>query len=145
MKKLFSLSGLVFLLIAMFTGGCEKPLDEQLLGKWEVTFQKYEAFNVDVLVSEEIDTMEANEMVIEILSGGTGSTSNFGVPDSEFTWTLNGSMLTVTLTSGAKADNIMEFEASVKKDKLTLVSTVEAPAAKQTITKMVMTITAKRQ
>jgi hypothetical protein len=143
MKKLFSLTGFVVIIIALITSSCEKPLDEQIIGKWEVTFQKYQAFNVDVLVSEEIDTMETNEMVIEITEGGTGKTWGFDVLDSEFTWVLEGSMCTVT-TAG-DIPQVMEFDTTIKKDKLTLVWTIENNQLKgETITKTVMIVIAKR-
>jgi hypothetical protein len=143
MKKLTSLAGLVFILIALIAVSCEKPLDEKLLGKWEVTIQKTQAFNADVLVDQEIDTLEANEMVIEILEDGTGKTYFFGDVDSEFSWTLDGNMLTITIT-GKQDYNIMEFEVNLHKDTLTLVWTVDQPPAKIGITKIVTTIIAKR-
>jgi len=118
MKKLISLTGLVFIIIVLITGGCEKPLDEQIIGKWEAKYHKYQAYDVDVFVSEEVDTLDAEELVIEIFEDGTGKTSIMGEPDTEFTWILDGSTITVTITNAK--DGIMEWDVAIDKDKMTL-------------------------
>jgi hypothetical protein len=142
MKRLFSLAGLTFIFLALITGGCEKPLDEAIIGKWEVQFQKIQGFSGETMVVEEIDTMETNEMVIEIIDDGTGKTWKFDELDSEFTWVLEGTMTTVTVAGDTP--QVMEFETTIKKKTLTLVWTVTQTKSKAEIDKMKMIIIAHR-
>ena len=122
MKKLFSLISVMIVLISFSTVSCKKDLDKQLIGKWEMASCLYQYYNSDVYVSEETDVYEANETVIEILDNGTGKSYYFGDIEGEFTWSLDGSTLTVTPT-GIKQISVMEFEVSVDGDVLTMVQT----------------------
>lgn len=143
MKKLIFLTSFVFFIIAMITGGCEKQLEEQIIGKWEVKFHNYQAYNVDVFVSEETDALDATEMVIEINEDGTGRTTSFGDLDSEFTWTLSGNTVTITITNAK--DGIMEWDVSIDKDEMTLShSTPYTPGKGEPITRIVEVIIANR-
>jgi hypothetical protein len=123
-------------------GGCEKPLDEAIIGKWEVEFQKTQAFIGETMMAQEIDTMEANERVIEILEDGTGNTYTYGNLEDTFTWVLDGTMTTVTITGDTP--EIMEFETSIKKNTLTLEMTILEIGTKADYDKYKMIIIAHR-
>jgi hypothetical protein len=145
MKKLISFTGFIFFIIALITVGCEKPLDKPIIGKWEAKFHKYQGYNVDVFVMEEVDTLEADELVIEIFEGGTGKTWAYGETESEFDWTMEGDTVTVSITS-AKI-GIMKWGVTIEKDKMTLShSTPYSPGTNKsvTITRIVETMITKR-
>lgn len=94
------------------------------------------------MVDEDIDTMETNEMVIEIIEGGTGNTYSYDDLEDEFTWVMDGNMITVTVAEDPP--EVMEFEATIKKKTLTLVWTVTPGKSKAEIDKMKMIIIAHR-
>lgn len=142
MKRLFFSTGLTIILLALITGGCEKPIDEAILGKWEVEFQTTQYWSGETMVDEDIDTMETNEMVIEIIEGGTGNTYSYDDLEDEFTWVMDGNMITVTVAEDPP--EVMEFEATIKKKTLTLVWTVTPGKSKAEIDKMKMIIIAHR-
>ncbi len=78
---------------------CEKevPLDEAIIGKWEVTSYKYVIYENNVKKSEVTMFMETNEMVIQFAEGGAGIIYDTGELAGNFTWTLSGSTLTVNM------------------------------------------------
>lgn len=142
MKRLISLAGVICVL-ALITGGCEKPLDEAIIGKWEVEFQKIQAFIGETMMAQEIDTMETNEMVIEIIDGGTGKIWAYDELDSEFTWVLEGTITTVTVDGDPP--QVMPFETNLKKNSLTLEWTVLQSGTKANYDKIKMIIIAHRK
>ena len=114
MKRIVSLF-LLFLLIPAFTG-CEKEkaLKDLVIGKWEIKSQTLIFYKNGVKLEEVTENFQPNEQWIEILSDGTGNHYTDGEIDDPFTWTLNGTMMTVVLTL-----ETMEVEVTVDGDTMT--------------------------
>jgi len=147
MKKLLIFTTILFTLIVFTTVSCkkDKALEEELIGKWEMASIFYQYYNVAVFVSDETEAFEVNEMVLEIISGGTGKTYYYGTLQGEYTWTLDGNQLTITITGDAKVLDTIEFEVSIDGDVLTMVQTEDVPVKGAIYTKVVSTYTLNRK
>jgi len=141
MKKLFSLTSLIFIAIALITVSCEKTPEELLIGKWEVKSLNVKLYLNNVLQDEATEPYEANAMVIEFLEGGTGKEYEDNVLNDTFGWSVNGDKLTITFID----EDPTEVTFSVGEDDLTFSMTEsETDPSSGDVTKMVMTFTLKR-
>jgi hypothetical protein len=113
MKKIISILLSVILVIA-FTG-CEKEksLKDLIVGKWLIKSTHMIVYENDVKTDEVTENYTSNEEEIEIFSNGTGKHYSTGVMDDEFTWSLDGSILTVTTST-----DVMPLDVSVDGDTL---------------------------
>jgi hypothetical protein len=96
MKKLFFVPGaLAFALSLTFTS-CEKekPLSETMIGKWEVEYVTELTYKNNVLTSEYKEYIDAGLITLQLVAGGSGIYSH-STDDYLFSWTLNGSSLTI--------------------------------------------------
>jgi hypothetical protein len=141
MKKLFSLTSLIFIAIALITVSCEKTPEELLIGKWEVKSLNVKLYLNNVLQDEATEPYEANAMVIEFLEGGTGKEYEDNVLNDTFGWTVNGDKLSITFID----EDPQEVTFSVGEDDLTFSMTEsETDPSSGDVTRMVMTFTLKR-
>jgi hypothetical protein len=141
MKKLFSLTSLIFIAIALITVSCEKTPEELLIGKWEVQSVNVKLYINNVLQDEATEPYDANEMVIEFLEGGTGKEYEDNVLNDTFGWSVNGDKITITFID----EDPQDVTFSVGEDDLTFSMTEsETDPSSGDVTKMVMTFTLKR-
>lgn len=85
------------LAFALFFAGCEDDgpsTKSLLLGKWQITSITLTAYIGGQQIAQESETYEANELVIELLDGGTGIVYEYGDQVETFTWTLDGKKMT---------------------------------------------------
>ncbi len=118
MKKLLSLTGLIVFLFALSLVSCKKDKtpEELLTGKWEMVTEHWIDYENDVKVDEGTDTYVANELVIEIFSGGTGKSYEDGTFADNFTWSISGDVISITISGlGTR-----EGSFTVDESKLTL-------------------------
>ncbi len=96
MKKFFFIPGaLAFALSLTFTS-CEKekPLSETMIGKWEVEYVTELTYKNNVLTSEYKEYLDAGLITLQLVAGGSGIYS-LSTDDYLFSWTLNGTSLTI--------------------------------------------------
>jgi hypothetical protein len=138
MKKIVSFLMFFFLIVA--NTGCEKEkaLKDLVVGKWEIKSQTMVSYKNNVKTGELTDYLDANEQTIEIFSDGTGNHYSAGVVDDTFTWTLEGSTMTVVLTS-----DTMVLEVSVSGDTMNYTITETIVDGADTY-KTVMTVVTNR-
>jgi hypothetical protein len=97
MKRLTSISGVIMFLTSLIMVSCEKekPLNEQILGTWEVQSIKQVNYENNIKVSETTIYTKANSLAFQFVEGGTGIqfTNNnvYGV----FNWTMTGNILKI--------------------------------------------------
>jgi hypothetical protein len=129
MKKLYSLPLTAIIILTSFLSSCEKdvPLNEAIIGRWEVQSYKYIIYESNVKKSEVTIFMEPKEMEIQFAEGGAGLMYEFGQLAGNFTWTLSGS--TVTALFG---DGTYSWEITIKDD--TLVWTYDQSEVENNIT-----------
>ncbi len=87
----------ILLAFALFFAGCEDDgpsTKSLLLGKWQITSITLTAYIGGQQVAQESETYEANELVIELLEGGTGIVYTYGDIEDTFTWSLDGKKMT---------------------------------------------------
>jgi hypothetical protein len=115
MKKLNPTTCLLLLLLPLAMVSCEKekPLDEAIIGKWEVQSIRQVNYENDVKVSELIIYSQADEMAIQFAEGGTGIIYENGAIYGVFSWTLDGN--TLSLSSSAEP---IEWTVTVDGDTL---------------------------
>jgi hypothetical protein len=111
MKKLTLI--LVILLAVVISCKKEIPLNEALIGKWNVNSYTEIYYEENVKKGESTLYLYGNEMAIEFASSGTGILYRDGDVLGLFSWTLNGNTLTVT------GYNPPNWDISIDKDFLT--------------------------
>ena len=139
MKKLFSFTSLIFLVLALITVSCEKTPEELLIGKWEIQSLNLKIYANNVLQDQATETYTANEMVLEFLEGGVGKEYADNVLSSTFAWAVDGDVCTITYTG----DEAFDVTFTVDEDNLTF-SMEETETDGGTVYKYVMTFTGKR-
>ncbi len=89
-------NGFIFTILLLLAS-CkkEKPLDEAILGKWEVVSMTQVTFENKVKKAELTIYFEANEMLYHFIDGGSGIFYE-GSEDYLFSWTLSGKKLTIS-------------------------------------------------
>ena len=100
MRKLFSYTITVFLLLMLSTTSCEKP-DDLILGRWNQVTVITTLYEDDVQTDVWTYTFEPNEVVREYKEGGTGTIYNYGTVLETFTWEIDGDIL-ITDSSESK-------------------------------------------
>ncbi len=115
MKKLYSLPLASIVILTSLLTSCEKelPLDEAIIGRWEVQSYKYVIYENNVKKSEVTIFMEADEMEIQFAEGGAGLMYEFGQLSGNFSWTLTGN--TVSAQFG---DGMYKWEITIEDDTL---------------------------
>jgi hypothetical protein len=141
MKKLFSLTSLIFAVIALITVSCEKSSEELIIGKWEVKTLNLKMYINNVFEDEATENYDAEEMVLEFLEGGTGKEYEDGTLNDTFEWSIDGDVLTITFPD----DDPMVVTFSVDKDKLVFsMEDSSTDSESGDVYKYVMTFTANR-
>jgi len=115
MKKLSSIPLAAIIILSSLLISCEKelPLDEAIIGRWEVQSYKYVIYENNVKKSEVTIFMEPDEMEIQFAEGGAGLMYEFGQLAGNFSWSLTGS--TVSAYFG---DGTFTWEITIENDTL---------------------------
>lgn len=92
--KRFILAAFVFLAIVT---SCKKdpPLSEAIIGKWDVVSVSQVTYKNNVKKNETTFYLGVNEMAIQFAQGGTGIYYENNDVFGTFSWTLNGSTITI--------------------------------------------------
>lgn len=139
MKKLFSFTTLIFLVLALLTVSCEKSPEELLIGKWEIQTLNFKTYENNVLQDQETETYTANEMVLEFLEGGSGKEYSDNVLTSTFSWAVDGDICTIS----NPGEEPFDLNLSVGEDNITF-SMEESETDGGIVYKYVMTFSGKR-
>lgn len=140
MKRLISLTGLAFLLLALLTSSCKKDEVNLLIGTWNVSYQSTITYRNGTNAADTINLFNPGDMVIKIFTGGTGEEWEKGTLHDSFTWVLNGDAINVTLTG---QEMVMEMNYTVTDKKLLLIDTITTTVGSDTYV-TTMTIIADR-
>jgi len=102
MKRLFFIPGITLIILTSLLTSCKKelPLNEAIIGRWEVDSYKYIIYNGNVKLQETTIFLKDKEMEIQFAEGGAGLMYEFGQLAGNFSWTLNGSTLSVQFGDG---------------------------------------------
>ena len=102
MKRIYSISLITAIILGFLTTSCEKdlPLDEAIIGRWEVISYKYIIYENNVKKSEVTNFLEADEMEIQFAEGGAGLMYEAGQLTGNFSYTLSGSTVTAEFGNG---------------------------------------------
>ncbi len=97
MKKLASVAGLIFFILAFISTSCKKdaPLNEQLIGKWEVKSIQQVNYEGNIKISETTFFSKENELSFQFVDGGTGVEYKYGIVYGVFTWELTNNTLKI--------------------------------------------------
>ncbi len=97
MRKLINYTGLLLVVLPAFFTSCEKdkPLSELMIGKWDARYVTTFYYQNSVLKEESKVYLDAGTITIQLVAGGTGIYSESN-NDYLFSWTLNGSSLSIT-------------------------------------------------
>jgi hypothetical protein len=100
MKNLILNPAFFVAFICLFLSSCEKekPLSELIIGKWEVEYVTQVIYENNVLKAEYKEYLEENEIVMQLITGGTGIYSQSN-DDYLFSWKFNGTSLTISKLS----------------------------------------------
>jgi hypothetical protein len=146
MKKNLLFLSFSILLLLFALPSCEKDKDEDeaitessILGKWEVQSMKTVGYADNVKLYEDTETFEADENVVEFLAGGNGKMYEYDEYYDDFTWDLNGKILTMVLPEEGE----MDMDASLVNGIMTLEYS-ETYEEEGTEYKIEMTIKAKK-
>lgn len=95
MKKVYT--ALLTLALIFVFSSCEdeKPLSELIIGMWEVQSVKVVNYENNVKKTEVTYFLEAEEMALQFVEGGTGISYENGDVLGMFTWSLSGNILTM--------------------------------------------------
>jgi len=101
MKRSFSITWITAIILTSLMTSCEKelPLDEAIIGRWEVISYKYILYENNVKRSEVTMFLEADEMELQFAEGGAGLMYNSGQLAGNFSWTLTGNTLTAIFSN----------------------------------------------
>lgn len=119
---------LVFLLIVVTFEFCDKKktLDQLIIGKWDVTFERETYYENNVITSDDSWINSKGEFVLEIYTDGTGKFFEMNVVSSSFTWVkISEDKISITLNS------VEPSEVEIKVDSKSLVwkNTIEGNIA----------------
>lgn len=114
----FLISGLTA--VFLIAGSCEKdkPLSEEIIGKWEVEYIIEYAYVNDTLVSEYKEYIADGLVSLQLVEGGNGI---FTDPSDSyiFNWTLNGNTLIL--------NNVTQWQVHMEGDYLVWSFTLTDP------------------
>jgi hypothetical protein len=116
MKKLIFISALIFVALPLFMTSCEKetPLNEAIIGKWEVESRTQVTYEDNVKISLVTFYLGAGEMAFQFAEGGAGIYYENDDVIGMFSWSLNDN--TLTLSGG---DTPLIWTVTIDKDTLT--------------------------
>ena len=97
-KKTISIYVLIGSLIIFFMTSCEKekPLSEQIVGKWKVQSIQQVNYKDNVKVSETTIFLKTDEYAMQFVEGGSGIQYQDGASVGVFDWVLTGTILRIT-------------------------------------------------
>jgi hypothetical protein len=115
MKKLTSATLLIIFILPFLLTSCEKekPLNEQIVGKWDVKSIQQVNYENNVKVSETTIFNKANSFSMQFVDGGTGIQYQDGTVNGLFTWELTNSTLKII-----GGDQAYEWTITIDKDVL---------------------------
>ncbi len=115
MKRLFSIPCVTLIILSSLLTSCKKevPLEEAIIGRWDVATYTYVIYQNNVKLSETTIYLKSNEMVIQFAEGGAGIIYESGNLAGNFTWSLTGSQLTVNM-----GNEVMKWDVTVDEDNL---------------------------
>jgi hypothetical protein len=93
MKRLLAVS--VLLMSAMVSCKKDTPLDEAIIGQWDVISIQQVTYKDGVKKGESTAFLTAGEMSIQFAQGGTGIYYEDGDVYGIFNWTISGNTLTI--------------------------------------------------
>jgi|WetSurMetagenome_2_1015567.scaffolds.fasta_scaffold68054_3 hypothetical protein len=93
MKRLLTVS--VLLMSAMVSCKKDTPLNEAIIGQWDVISIQQVTYKDDVKKGESTAFLTAGEMSIQFAQGGTGIYYEDGDVYGIFNWTISGNTLTI--------------------------------------------------
>jgi hypothetical protein len=105
---------IILLLLQLTSCEKEKPLSELIIGKWEVETLTQVNYSDNVKETAIVYYYQPDDMTVQFVDGGSGIVTENGVPIILFTWTLNGSL--VTLLNG---DEMLQWELRFDNENLT--------------------------
>ena len=90
MNKTISLLNLIIIILCLSFTGCkkDKSIQELLVGKWDITYEKYTDYQNNVVVQNDIINNSPGDFVLEIFADGTGTFYERTVVASTITWEL---------------------------------------------------------
>jgi hypothetical protein len=126
MKKLSSLTGLIFLfLLALSTIDCkkEKTTENPLIGKWNAVSSKITYYEDNVKTDEETINFLPGESAMEFLADGTGKSYTNGSLAGTFNWEVDGDLLIVTISGLNPIEAKFTIDGNTMTSKATLEET----------------------
>ena len=114
-KKVISVSILIISLFVFLLTSCEKekPLNEQLIGKWEVQSIQQVNYENGVKESETTLFLKSNEYAMQFVEEGSGIQYQDGAAAGVFEWVLTGSLLRITA-----GNNIYDWTVTIDNNTL---------------------------
>lgn len=102
MKKITGILIPIMLITTTLFTSCEKepPLEESIIGKWEVKSYKYIIYQGNVMKSEVTIYLETGEMAIQFAEEGIGIMYENNEMAGNFEWSLSGNTVTATFANG---------------------------------------------
>lgn len=102
MRNRVKATGYLFIFLAGLLSSCEKeiPLDEAILGKWNVQSVRRVTYQAGVKKNEFTFYLEADEMSVQFAENGAGIWYENGDISGTFNWTLAGDIIKVNFGFG---------------------------------------------
>jgi len=115
MKRIYSIPFITAIILGFLTASCEKelPLDEAIIGRWEVISYRYVIYENNVKRSEVTNFLDPDEMEIQFAEGGAGLMYEGGQLTGNFGYTLSGSTVTAEFGNG-----ILTWQITIEDDTL---------------------------
>jgi hypothetical protein len=103
MKKLFSIPCITLIILTSLLTSCKKevPLEEAMIGKWQVESYTYVVYKNNVKEQETTIYLKSNEMAVQFAEGGAGIIYESGDLAGNFTWSLTDNHLTLNFGNGS--------------------------------------------
>jgi hypothetical protein len=97
MKKFSFIPVALLILLSLTITSCkkEKPLNEAIIGKWEVFERTVVMYQNDIKKESHTEFLGTGEMVYQFVEGGSGIYYE-GTNDYLFSWVLNGVTVTIS-------------------------------------------------
>jgi hypothetical protein len=102
MKKLFFIPCITFIILTSLLTSCKKevPLNEAIIGKWQVESYTYVVYVSNVKEQETTMYLKSNEMAVQFAEGGAGIIYEAGGLAGNFTWTLTDNHIILVFGNG---------------------------------------------
>ena len=103
MKKLFSIPCITLIILTSTLTSCKKevPLDEAIIGRWQVESYTYVVYQNNVKEQETTIYLKSDEMAVQFAEGGAGIIYESGGLAGNFTWSLADNHITLTFINGS--------------------------------------------